>query len=57
MTYAGIAYTCIFAFGTLALFVGVYFALWTVIKDLKWLRAVLVPWMNSIGQAVNPEKK
>lgn len=52
-----IAYTVIFTIGTIFLFAGVYFALWTVIKDLKWLKAVLIPWFNSISQAVNPSKK
>jgi hypothetical protein len=52
-----IAYVAISTLGVLALFAGVYLALWTVLKDLKWLKAVLVPWMNSIGQAVNPDKK
>ena len=52
-----IVYTIIFTIGVLALFAGVYLALWTVIKDLKWLRAVLIPWFASISAAVNPDKK
>lgn len=43
--------------GTLGLLVGNLLAVWKIWNQQKWLKAVLVPWLNSLSKIVNPEKK
>jgi hypothetical protein len=49
--------TLVFILGVFGLLLGIQLTVWKLWRESVWLRAVLVPWLNSISQAVNPDRK
>lgn len=47
----------IFILGVVGLLLGLELTALTILREQRWFKRVIIPWLDNISNAVNPEKK